>query len=406
MLSAGLPFAVHAIKKSHVGNDPEGARFATAIGTQRCLAGADTVILLHKQSRNRPLQQKSLAGATEAVFSSSEDRIRASYPKYAVARPPIASRSISAPISHSSAALQSDHHRGSFDRILSSSIAQGLFAVLFPSDCRVCGVPLVKISRLPVCQKCLDAMLSISGGLCVVCGERIFSPYAVSSSNGGPHCGLCVRIKPLFERAVAYGSYEDGLRELIHLLKYGGVRPSANVLGRMLAEAITSLRADMPPDSVMIPVPLHRTKFHQRGFNQAELIARVAIKIRGAESRLHLRTDVFERKRDTASQIGLTGHQRRANLRGAFAVTKPEEIKGRGVIVIDDVYTTGATVSECARVLLRAGAGKVWVATVARTLKISAQHTDIGPYEEQSDEGWSGRGNAAWDAPLPRAASG
>jgi ComF family protein len=270
----------------------------------------------------------------------------------------------------------------------------------------VCGVPLVKISRLPVCQECLDAMLPISGGLCAVCGERIFSPYVVSSPDVEPRCGLCSRVKPLFERAVAYGSYEDGLRELIHLLKYGGVRPSANVLGRMLAEAIASLGADPPSDTIIIPVPLHSTKLRQRGFNQAELIARAAIKIRGVESRLHLRGNVFERKRDTPSQIGLTGHQRRANLRGAFAVTKPEEIKGREVIVVDDVYTTGATVSECARVLLRAGATKIWVATVARTLKVSAQHVDIGPNKDASDEGWSGRWNAAWDAPLPRAASG
>jgi ComF family protein len=303
-------------------------------------------------------------------------------------------------------ARQSEFHRRSFRRILSSTIAQGLFAVLFPSDCRVCGVPLVKISRLPVCQSCLDAMLPISGGLCGVCGERIFSPYAISSSFAEPCCGLCSRIKPLFQRAAAYGSYEDGLRELIHLLKYGGVRPAANVLGRMLSEAITSLHAGLPPDSTMIPVPLHRTKLRQRGFNQAELIARAAIKICGGESRLRLRTDIFERKRDTASQIGLTSHQRRANLRGAFEVNNPEVIKGREVIVVDDVYTTGATVSECARVLLRAGATKIWVATVARTLKISAQHADIGPHNTSGEEGWSGRRNATWDAPLPRSAGG
>jgi ComF family protein len=410
MLSARLPLTIHALEKSHVRNDPKVAR-AAAIGTQRCLAGADTVILLHKRSRNRPLQQKSLAGATEAVFSSSEDRVRASHTTYAVARPPIASRSVSGALAPQLGLVgpprteQSESHRGSLRRILSSSIAQGLFAVLFPSDCRVCGVPLVKISRLPVCQQCLDAMLPISGGLCAICGERIFSPYAVSGS-AGPLCGLCSRIKPLFERAVAYGSYEDGLRELIHLLKYGGVRPSANVLGRMLAEAITSLHADLPPDAMMIPVPLHRTKFRQRGFNQAELIARAAIKIRGAARPLHLRTDIFVRKRNTASQIGLTGHQRRANLRGAFAVTRPTEIKGREVIVVDDVYTTGATVSECARILLRAGATKIWVATVARTLKVSAQHVDIGPHENEIEPRWSGSGNAAWDAPLRRAASG
>ncbi|MGA7511666.1 MAG: ComF family protein [Candidatus Sulfotelmatobacter sp.] len=262
---------------------------------------------------------------------------------------------------------------------------------MFPSDCRICGTPLVKISRLPVCQECLDAMHTIGGGVCSICGERLFSSYAVAGAAGEPRCGLCRRIEPPFARAAAYGSYESGLRELIHLLKYGGVRPAANVLGRMLADAIATLEPELPANSVtVIPVPLHRTKFRQRGFNQAELIARAAMKIRPCGDRLHLCAGALERKRDTASQIGLTSHQRRENLRGAFAVAQPESVKGREVLVVDDVYTTGATVSECARVLRRAGAAKVWVATVARTLKISAQHAEIRAGDDSEISGITG----------------
>ncbi len=221
-----------------------------------------------------------------------------------------------------------------------------------------------------------------------MCGERLFSSYAFAVP-GESKCGLCRRIEPPFARAAAYGSYESGLRELIHLLKFDGVRPAANVLGRMLAEAITTLEPGFPAETIaVVPVPLHRTRFHQRGFNQAELIARLAIKLKHAQNQFRLCRGVLQRKRETASQIGLTSHQRRANLRGAFAVAQPELIKGREVLVIDDVLTTGATVSECARVLRRAGATKVWVATVARTLKISAQHIDIGPHalDYQNDE--------------------
>jgi ComF family protein len=233
-------------------------------------------------------------------------------------------------------------------------------------------------------------MLPIAGGVCTVCGERLFSSYAYPGDEGEPRCGLCRRIEPVFARAAAYGSYESGLRELIHLLKYGGVRPAANVLGRMLAEAIAALEAEFPAESVVVvPVPLHRTKLRQRGFNQAELIARAAMKFRPQGDRLRLCAGVLERKRETASQIGLTSHQRRENLRGAFAVAQPEAVQGREVLVVDDVYTTGATVSECARVLRRAGATKVWVATVARTLKISARHVEIRPHatEAEMDEG-------------------
>jgi ComF family protein len=257
-------------------------------------------------------------------------------------------------------------------------IAGSLFAVLFPSDCRICGAPLIKISRLPVCWECVENMQRIAGHVCARCGERLFSPYVVDGPEDEPRCGLCRRIEPAFARAVAYGSYESGLRDLIHLLKYGGVRPAASVLGRMLAEAIATVEPLFAADGVwVIPVPLHRTKFRQRGFNQAELIARAALKLSTSRERLHLCTGAFERKRETPSQIGLTSHQRRENLRGAFAVTQVEAVKAREVLVVDDVYTTGATVSECAKVLRRAGATKVWVATVARTLKVSAQHVEI-----------------------------
>ena len=231
-----------------------------------------------------------------------------------------------------------------------------------------------------------------------MCGERLFSPYAV---EGEARCGLCRRVEPPFARAAAYGSYESGLRELIHLLKYGGVRPAASVLGRMLAEAIATLELEFPAGAVaVVPVPLHRTKLRQRGFNQAELIARAALKIKRSGDRLHLCAGVLERKRETASQIGLTSHQRRENLRGAFGVVQLEVVKGREVLVVDDVYTTGATVSECARVLLRAGATKVWVATVARTLKISAQHAEIEP---QAGDSYSEEGVKVESVPMAKA---
>jgi ComF family protein len=222
-------------------------------------------------------------------------------------------------------------------------------------------------------------MHRLAGGVCAICGERIFSTHALSMSDGGaPLCGLCRRIEPPFANAVAYGSYDGGLRELIHLLKYAGVRPAAKVLGRMLAEAIWDIEADFlqVPISV-IPVPLHRARFRQREFNHAELIARVALKLLAAPQGFHLCADALERKRETQSQTGLTRHQRRENVRGAFGVARPEFVKGHEVLLVDDVYTTGATVSECARVLRRAGATKVWVATVARTLKAFEQHVEI-----------------------------
>jgi ComF family protein len=192
------------------------------------------------------------------------------------------------------------------------------------------------------------------------------------AGNGEARCLLCQRVDPPFERAVAYGSYEGGLRDLIHLLKFQQVRPAANALGRVLAGTIARLEKAIPVGTIaVVPVPLHKRRQAQRGFNQAEMIAREALKQLSRPKRLDLCTGVLVGRRETGSQIGLTSQQRRENLRGAFAVSDPTRILKRDILLIDDVIATGTTASECARVLLRAGAARVWVATVARTLKIS-----------------------------------
>jgi ComF family protein len=248
--------------------------------------------------------------------------------------------------------------------------------VLFPSDCRICGTSLTNVSRLPVCPECLDGMHPLSGKVCSVC-DRLFSPQL---SNHPGEALLSRSVEPPYAKAVTYGHYEEGLRDLIHLLKNGGVLPAANVLGRMLAEAIVVLDPLLGKEPIAaIPVPLHASKRRERGFNQAELIARAALKLHSAQGRLHLVNHVLERRRETKSQIGMTLHQRRENMHGAFAVTRSQAVQGREVLLVDDVYTTGATVSECAQVLLRAGASRVWVATVARTPKMASQYGQIEP---------------------------
>jgi ComF family protein len=221
----------------------------------------------------------------------------------------------------------------------------------------------------------------------------VFSSYAEKDDDGFRRCPVCRRIRRLFDRAVAYGGYDGGLRELIHLLKYNGVRPAAKVLGGLLEEALAALELGFEqltfeqPPILVIPVPLYKGKRRQRGFNQAELIARAALTLRPASERLQLVPDILLRTRDTPSQIGLTNHQRRANLRGAFAVARAAEVTGRDVLLVDDVYTTGATATECAHVLRRAGASKVWVATVGRTLKMASNYRQFRPDADDDSAG-------------------
>jgi ComF family protein len=323
----------------------------------------------------------------EAVFSSSEDRIRASHASVAVAGHSIVSQALVADRSPGWA-YRSRAGQSWASPLWVKQAAESLFSVLFPSDCRICGESLLNISRLPVCIHCLDSVCPIRGKVCSICGDRVLSAYAEKDTHGLRQCPLCRRVRRPFGRAAAYGSYDGTLRELIHLLKYNGIRPAAKVLGRMLAEAFTTLepgfeRLTFEQEPILvIPVPLYKAKRRQREFNHAELIARAALKFYPAGERLQLVSDLLLRTRDTASQIGLSAHQRRANLRGAFSVARATEVTGREIILVDDVYTTGATATECAKVLRRAGAQKVGVATVARTLKLASNQEEFRPDAE------------------------
>jgi ComF family protein len=239
-----------------------------------------------------------------------------------------------------------------------------LTSVLFPADCRVCNAPLPGFSRLPICPSCWNQLPEQTGILCARCGEALPLP----SADHEALCRVCRSAQPPFRKAVAHGAYAGTLRTLLHLLKYDGMQPIAKRLGVLLASRILAT-ADLPASLLVVPVPLHDAKRRQRGFNQAELLARAALTaMRRSRPRLRLTlaAGALRRQRSTESQAALSPHQRRANLRAAFFVPRPERVSGRHVLLIDDMYTTGSTARACASVLHRAGAESVWVATVAR----------------------------------------
>ncbi len=157
---------------------------------------------------------------------------------------------------------------------------------------------------------------------------------------------------------VASGArYESPLREAIHAMKYDGVPALADKLAPLLAEAWRELR---PQSDVLVPVPLHTRRQRERGYNQSELLARRL----SAQCGVAVRTDLLRRVRHTEQQALLKGDARRHNVRGAFAAGA--EVQGRRVALVDDVFTTGSTLAECARTLLSAGASGVCALTVAR----------------------------------------
>jgi ComF family protein len=213
-----------------------------------------------------------------------------------------------------------------------------------------------------------------------------------AAAMGASACTMCRLAPPGFTRAVAYAAYENELREMLHLLKYQRVLSLADApLGAWLAAAVLELQKDASAAVIVIAVPLFAARQRLRGFNQSVVLADAAVaRLKKAWPGLIAAHGAMLRVRDTDAQYGLTPHARRKNLRGAFRVPDVAAVAGREVLLIDDIMTTGATARECARVLVRAGAAKVWVATLARVQAESFVAEDV----------------AMWDVVAPGVATG
>lgn len=214
---------------------------------------------------------------------------------------------------------------------------------------------MLKWTRIPVCEECLRSPEPLSADYyCTACNTPFANAFPLDDS------GLCTACRAgliRFDRAACFGFYEGTLRTLVHLYKYAGMRPLARHLAGFMQRVL-------PPElvfDVVVPVPLHWRKQWDRGFNQAELLARQIASRRGLPVARALR-----RKRATAVQASLASAGRRRNVAGAFAVRDASRISGARVLLIDDVMTTGATANACATALKSAGAKSITLLTLAR----------------------------------------
>ncbi|MBN2688741.1 MAG: ComF family protein [Deltaproteobacteria bacterium] len=230
--------------------------------------------------------------------------------------------------------------------------------IVFPSRCVVCGDFLDDGISRPFCMNCLSGFHLIASPHCTRCGI----PF--SDLQGEDHlCGKCLSSEQFFSMARALGRYEDTLMTAIHTFKYGRNIPVGTALGRMMACG-TYGGLSLEDFSLILPVPLHPKRLRERGFNQSGILAREIAR----KQSLSVDYESLERTIDTEPQTALRKTERSRNIRGAFNVRNRHTIKGKKILLIDDVFTTGSTVRECARVLLANGAEDVAVLTLARAL--------------------------------------
>lgn len=226
--------------------------------------------------------------------------------------------------------------------------------VLFPPRCAVCNDHQVRCGENAICLGCRERVRWVEEPVCFICGMEL---YAQGSAN--PICGECLKKTPPFEYARSLFYYSDEIRALVSSLKYKKDTSVLPAIDELVREC--DLSAYKACDYI-VPVPLHKKRLQQRGFNQALLLAKICF----GSSDMRIKSTILHRTRNTVPQVSLDGRERRRSLKNAFTVRPGVDLSGATICLIDDVYTTGTTVSECSKGLLSSGAASVIVLTLAR----------------------------------------
>lgn len=275
-------------------------------------------------------------------------------------------------------------------RPLLEEFADSLFAAVFPTHCCLCDGEVSSAGGLGVCGGCWSGVEAWNGTSCERCGLPIVSERAADSAQ--VLCGACRTSETSFDQARAFGIYRGNLRLLILHLKFRRRERVGRRLGALLGQAwekLDGFDGDEPP--LIMPVPLFRSRERERGFNQARILAeglKRYLERKPDGKQLRIESGVLVRTRATRPQAGLKVRARRENVRGAFAVLKPGLVRGRQIVLVDDVMTTGATLSACATVLRKAGAARIYALAMARA---TPQFPDTAGFQPAEGVDESGR---------------
>lgn len=230
---------------------------------------------------------------------------------------------------------------------------------IFFANCRTCNEPLSSLKEKYICKECFSKITFVKPPYCDKCGKILVESF---SEIEKPLCRECQSVKRYFYKARVVGLYEDILRESIHLLKFEKKRCMHKPLGELVINYLKEQQRDLIGQiDFIIPVPLHRKRLKLRGFNQAQLLSLYI----GKHFNLPLNFEL-KRIRYTIPQMNLRREERLRNIKGAFKIKNHHVIVGKTLLLVDDIFTTGATVNECSKVLIEAGAKQVFVLTLAR----------------------------------------
>jgi ComF family protein len=262
------------------------------------------------------------------------------------------------------------------------SAADALTSVLFPAPCRICGTVLTRTGLLPICEACFASFEPLPEPLCTCCGRPLVSDAVLDAKV--PKCFACRRDVYAFEHVRSFAAYSDEMVRAISLLKYERLTRLGRWFGEKLRAVIDTDPALASID-VIVPVPLHPARLRERGYNQAELIAKPLAR------RLHLPLGPYllVRVKPRPDRLLLSRRERWLTVRGAYEMRKGAQVDNLRVLLIDDVFTTGATLDACARALKKAGAKSVVGLTVARAI------SQAGPDALRRDPKTTSRAQAA-----------
>lgn len=245
-----------------------------------------------------------------------------------------------------------------------SKIVDSIFAENF--TCNFCNCELPKDDKYNLCDDCKAKIVFIGSHACEVCGGYVLADSTV--------CSQCKNTKRMVGRNYSVIMFSGESRMHIHNFKYKHKAYLKTTFGNLLLDKYREIKKEYDPD-IIIPVPLHKNRENERGYNQVDILLKVF-----DIDRDRINTNCLERIADTPQQANMNKYERMENVAGAFQVVDKDVVKGKSILIVDDIYTTGATIDECAKVLTKAGAKEV------RSMTLAHAHRDYPLGYEENDK--------------------